>query len=304
MLDADEVIAEKDYETIRQLTSLPAPTLTAYQILTRNYINRNDIVGWQANNGSYSNNEQGCGWTPSIKTRLWNNQPEIRFSYPVHEVVTPSLEKLDVTPQPCPVIVHHYGKLNQPKTDAKGEKYYLIGLKKLEEMTDAVIPLRELAIQAGTLKRFDEAIDLWRRFLKLDKNNAEAWLNMGTALFSVGKIDAALAAAEKASQCEPSLKESYFNRALYELHLGRAKKAAKKSRVLIKAVPEYHAARFMHAAAVCCRDGVKKGTQAFKKITDKNLTAEMINIAGKELAGTLAIAGRNRDADKIKKATS
>ncbi len=304
ILDADEVIAEKDYDTLRRLTNTPAPIPAAYQILTRNYINRNDIIGRQANDGSYADKERGCGWMPSTKTRLWSNHPEIRFSYPVHELVSPALEKLGITPKPCPVVVHHYGKLDQLKADAKGEKYYQLGLKKLEEMADALIPLRELAVQAGILGRFDEAIDLWQRFLKLDNNNAEAWLNLGTALFSGGKIDAALAAAEQASELDPNLKESYFNRALYELHLGQAKKAAKRLRTLSKTQPEYHAARFMYAAAVCCRDGVKKGKQAFKKITGQDLTTAMIGIAGEELAKTLLKAERGKDAERIKKATS
>ena len=304
ILDADEVIAEKDYDTLRRLTNTPAPIPAAYQILTRNYINRNDIIGWQANDGSYADKERGCGWIPSRKTRLWSNHPEIRFSYPVHEVVTPALAKLNLKPQACSLIIHHYGKLDQLQADAKGERYFTIGLKKLADMSDAELPLRELAIQAGILKRFDEAIDLWQRYLKINPDNAEAWLNLGTALFSGGKIDAALAAAEQASELDPNLKESYFNRALYELHLGQAKKAAKRLRTLSKTQPEYHAARFMYAAAVCCRDGVKKGKQAFKKITGKNLTTAMIGIAGEELAKTLLKAERGKDAEKIKKATA
>ena len=302
ILDADEVIAEKDYDTLRSLTGTPARTPAACQILTRNYINRNDIIGWRANDNSYADKEHGCGWIPSIKTRLWSNHPEIRFSYPVHEVVTPALKKLSLEPQTCSIVIHHYGKLNQLQADAKGKRYFAIGLKKLADMSDAELPLRELAIQAGILKRFDEAIDLWQRYLKIKPDNAEAWLNLGTALFSTGKIDAALDAAKKATKLAPDLKEIHFNHALYELHLGRSKEAAKRLRALIKIVPEYHAAKFMHAAAVCCRDGNKKGRKAFNKIIGKNLTEEMIAIAGKELALTLAGAGRHKDAEKIEKA--
>jgi len=241
---------------------------------------------------------------PSVKTRLWSNHPEIRFSYPIHELVTPSLEKFDIVSQPSSVIIHHYGKLNQARADSKGEKYFLLGLKKLDDMKDCAVPLRELAIQAGILGRHEEAIDLWQRLLKIDPENAEAYLNLGTALFVTGKIKQAFKAAEKSSQLNPQLKESYFNQSLYELHLGHPGPAEKRLRKLLQYVPDYHAAKFIHAAALCCKNGIKAGRKSFNKILDNTLTKEMISIAGKELAETLVKAGRRKDAEKVKKATS
>jgi len=302
VLDADEVIAQKDHETLRQLTTNQPTEPKAYQILTRNYINRNDIVGWRANDGSYVTEECGCGWVPSIKTRLWSNYATIQFSYPVHETVTPSLEKNNINTLACPIIIHHYGKLNQSQADKKGKKYYELGLKKLDKMSNAAMPLRELAIQAGILGRFSEAVDLWHRLLKIETNNAEAYLNLGTALFNQGKIKEALRVAEKSSQLSPELKESYFNRALYELHLGRPAAAVKKLKKLLEKVPEYNSAKFLHATALCCKNGIKAGRRAFYDIKNEMLTCEIIKIAGNELAGTLKKAGRKKDAEKLKKA--
>ena len=298
------MISTHDYTTLQQLTADPAPEPEAYQLVTRNYINLNNIVGWRPNNGSYPDEEQGSGWMPSLKTRLWSNDAKIRFSYPVHELVEPSLEKIGIPAQPCPIIIHHYGKLDHRKAQAKGKRYFLIGLQKLDEMKDAIIPLRELAVQAGVLERHQDAIDLWQRLLQLDPDNAEAHLNLGTALFATGKIRKALTAAEKSSQLNPKLKEGYFNRSLYEIHLGRPASATKRLQKLLQQVPEYRAARFLHAAAICCRDGVKKGRRAFHKIKDNSLTAEVMAIAGEELASTLTRVGRLKDAENVKKATS
>jgi len=304
VLDADEIISEKDFDTLRKLTAYPAEYPTVYQLLTRNYIHRNDIIGWHTNDGSFSCEERGCGWIPSLKSRLWSNNAKIYFSYPVHEIVTPSLNDLGISPHPCPIIIHHYGKLNQLKADEKGKKYYELGLKKLDEMNSGALPLRELAIQAGILGRFAEAVDLWQRYLKLETDNAEAYLNLGTALFNQGMIKEALRAAEKSSQLAPQLKESYFNRALYELHLGRPKTAEKKLAELLKKVPEYSSAKFLYAATICCKNGVKAGSRAFHKIENKSLTCKMIEIAGEELACTLKKAGQIKDAKKLKKATT
>ncbi len=243
---------------------------------------------------------------PSVKTRLWSNNAKIRFSFPVHELVTPSLNEIGIKPQPCTAVIHHYGKLNQSESDTKGEKYYHLGLKKLDEIRhdQALIPLRELAIQAGILKHYKQAAELWQRVLELDQDNAEAHLNLGTALFSLGKITEALQSAKQATKLKKDLKEGHFNYALYELHLGRSAAAVKKLTRLRLQEPEYLAAKFMQAAALCCQDGIKAGRKAFNKIMDKNITEEMITVAGSELAESLTKAGREKDAEKIKKATS
>jgi len=304
ILDADEVISSRNFSELRQITENPATEPIAYQLLTRNYINLNNIVGWQANDGRFPDAERGCGWIPSLKTRLWSNHSKIKFSYPVHEVVEPSLNKIGIKAQPCPIIIHHYGKLDQQNTIAKGEAYFKLGLQKLEQMQDAVIPLRELAIQAGILQRHQDAVDLWNRFLKIEPNNAEARLNLGSAYFAVGEIKKALAEAKKTTTLAPGIKEGHFNCSLYELHLGRAAAAAKRLRQLTQQNPEYQATRFLYAAAICCRNGIKKGRRAFNDIQNNTLNQEVIAIAGKELAKTLTQAGRLKDSTKIKKATS
>ncbi|MBN2809602.1 MAG: tetratricopeptide repeat protein [Deltaproteobacteria bacterium] len=289
---------------MKKLTAEQAPQPAAFQLLTRNYINHRNIVGWQANNGSFPDEERGYGWIPSLKTRLWSNHAKIRFSYPVHELVTPSLAEIGISAQPCPIIIHHYGKLNHKTAQAKSEKYFLLGLQKLDEMKEALIPLRELAVEAGVLGRYQDAINLWQRFLEIAPCNAEAHLNLGTALFASGNIKQALISAEKSSQLNPELKESHLNRSLYEIHLGQSESAAKRLYNLLQQVPEYQAASFLHAAAVCCRDDCEKGRQAFIKIQNDTLTAEVLAIAGDELARTMTQAGRLKDAENLKKATS
>jgi len=307
VLDADEKISSQDHNHIINLIRQPATSPTAYKLLTRNYTNRNNLVGWQANPGDYPKEESGCGWIPSIKVRLWSNHPQIRFSYPVHELVEPALERLDIEPLALPVVIHHYGKLDDAAARKKGEKYFQIGWQKLESMdNNARIPLRELAIQAGMLGKFAEAAVLWQRFLDLDPKNCEALLNLGTALFSTGKIKQALAAVKKAAHIHPGLKEIRFNQALYELHLGRAADADKRIQRLLKKYPAYPAARFLQAAAHACHKGDKSGRQTFRQLQDQSLdfTSEIIQIAGQELSSTLARAGRTKYAEIIKKATA
>jgi tetratricopeptide (TPR) repeat protein len=128
-LDADEVISPLDYDALRKLVGKSAPKSVAYTIVTRNYMNRVNAVGWMPNDGKYMNEEAGYGWFPSEKVRLFPNHARIRFEYPVHEMVEPALERLGIEIRPCHIPVHHYGKLDEQNSAAKGQRYYQIGIK-------------------------------------------------------------------------------------------------------------------------------------------------------------------------------
>jgi tetratricopeptide (TPR) repeat protein len=78
-LDADEVISPLDYDALRNLVGKTSPRTVAYSIVTRNYMNRVNAVGWSPNDGKYKDEEAGYGWFPSEKVRLFPNHADIRF---------------------------------------------------------------------------------------------------------------------------------------------------------------------------------------------------------------------------------
>jgi len=172
-LDADEVISIVDYGVFRKMTRQPASKQVAFLFHTRNYTMDVNKVGWTPNDGKYEREESGTGWTLSVKVRLFRRDRCIRFEYPVHELVEPSLKKAKVALKKCTIPIHHYGTLNITKTSDKSEFYYRMGLKKLDEMGDdtvALPALREMAIQAEILGKHDKAVELWKRFIAVRGN--------------------------------------------------------------------------------------------------------------------------------------
>ena len=99
--------------------------------------------------------------------RLFPNKHGARFQYPIHELIEPSLKKAGLEVKKCKIPIHHYGRLDQEKSDDKDEVYYHIGRKKLDEMGDNEVALCELAIQAETLGKHEESIELWERLIKI-----------------------------------------------------------------------------------------------------------------------------------------
>ena len=297
ILDADEVISTMDHMRLCALMQKDAAAI-AYSITTRNYTRQANLVGWTANQGNYSAEETGNGWYPSHKVRLFPNDPRIRFSYPIHELVEPSLKKIGIRIESCAVPVHHYGKLNGQRNDQKALAYYELGMKKLAALGDNAVALRELAVQAAGLEKFDEAADLWQRLLKLDPNCAEAYVNMGTACWNLGNFNQAAHCAKKAVSIEPEFKEAQFNLALSELFLGNTRETVEILEQLTRIHPRYLSACFILAAGYACESQWQKAQKRFDQVR-RTLSDFEFHVAIRELAQRMTAAGQQRFADML-----
>ncbi len=298
-IDADEVLGAQDHEALRTLIRTGHTAPVAYAVTTRNYLKVTDVIGWQPNDGCYPE-EAGMGWMPSEKVRLFTRDPQVRFSYPVHEMVEPSLEKAKIPIVPCDIPIHHYGKLDQVRSLSKGETYYKIGLKKLADMEQSAIGIRELAIQAQTLGEYREAARLWERLLLLEPDQARVYINLGSVYLELGDYGRALEMTQKARDLDPGLKEGHFNHALSRLYLGDAAGAARVLEDLTAAYPEYTAARFMLAAASSC-NGDDRRTQDMLDDLQRTRLAVGLPEALRHLARGLEKAGQQRHAKLILK---
>lgn len=270
-LDADEAISPLDYDLLRKLVGPASSKSVAYSIVTRNYMNRVNAVGWSSNDGKYMKEEAGYGWFPSEKVRLFPNHANIRFEYPVHEIVEPALKRLGIDILPCSIPVHHYGKLNERKSTAKGRRYYQIGMKKLDEMANSYGAIRELAIQAANLEEYEDAVSLWQKVIKRKPEMADAYVNMGTAYWNLAKYHEAIDSAQKAMSLAPNMKEARFNYCLSLLHIGKAETALPVLKSLVAEFPDYLSARFLVAAALCCAGQFQEGAGELAKLKQSQL---------------------------------
>jgi glycosyltransferase involved in cell wall biosynthesis len=266
VMDADEVISPLDYENFIRLVRKSTAKPAAYAFMTRNYTTDVNQVKWIANDGKYPKEDAGSGWTPSHKVRLFPNDGCIQFEFPVHELVENSLKRSDIRIKNCNIPVHHYGKLNQEKSTSKGEEYYRIGRKKLDETGDDLAALRELAVQAQALGKFDESIELWGRFIAMQPNTPLAFVNIGAAYCKLGKYEDALKTAKRALELAPDTREALYNYSLSKLHLGRAEQAIPVLEKLLERNPEYPPAQFILAASYCCNGNKKKGVQCLEQL--------------------------------------
>ena len=291
VMDADEVLSPLDYGLLKRLVEKSTPGPVAYSVVTRNYTTQTNIIGWNLNEGKYQSEEVGSGWIPSTKVRLFPNDKRFRFEYPVHEKLEPSLKRLGIEIKKTTIPVHHYGQMNQKNGDGKGEIYYQIGKRKLDEKKDDLVAIHELAVQAGGLGKHREAIELWQRLIVLKPDSPLAFVNMGTAYLKIGKYDDALKAAKRAVELAPRMKEAINNHALCELYRGNAGQAIVILKKLLGQEPHYLSAQFIQAAAYCCNGNKERGTKAFEKL-EKTITSPGLAVACHDFAKKLISAKR------------
>lgn len=271
VLDADEVIAPRDFIALRGLID-QAPENVAYSMDTRNYITDFNIHGWMPNDGTYPDEEAGTGWFASSKVRLFPRLEKISFSYPVHELVEDSLMDIGVKIMTCPIPIHHYGKLNRETDIAKGEVYYNLGRAKLEQNENDVRFLTELAVQAGGLGKTEEALDLWRKVTRLNPDDAFAHLNIGGLLIKAGRYAESLEASEKARQLNPHSRGILYNVSIADFFSGNYKKAISGLDIIIQNSPEYLPAQVLKAAAFCLEGNREKAISHLTILRDKGIS--------------------------------
>jgi GT2 family glycosyltransferase/Flp pilus assembly protein TadD len=247
-LDADEVISPKDYRAIREIVERNKPS--AYEIITRNYSTEVGAQGFTFNIGEYPMEESGLGWFPSAKVRLFPNHKGIRFENPVHEFVERSVSKAGIPIVASSIPVHHYGRLDNIKLKEKGEAYYQLGKKKLAEKGDRDLKaLFELGVQAGELKKYNEAAEFFERLVQFDPLYPLAQFNLGFAYLELNRFTEAWPYAKKGYELNPERKEGVINLANCEIVVGDVSYAVALLSETLQKVPGYPPAMALLAVA-------------------------------------------------------
>jgi glycosyltransferase involved in cell wall biosynthesis len=301
IMDGDEVLSPLDYNDFRDIVARKPKAPVAYTITTRNYSTLATIVGWEPNDGKYAREQAAAGWIPSIKTRLFYGKGEIWFEGPVHELVDPVVKRKGFETKSCRIPVHHYGRLDKERLERKGEVYFEIGKKKLEEMGDDIFAVREMAVQATTLEKNELAVELWQKLITLEPPElmvADAYINMATLYNRLSEYEQAVQVAKKAITTAPHIKESLYNYALAELHVGNAQTAINVLQDLVQRMPDYPPARFILSAAYFCIAEKEKGSIILRKLKTTTLGPNLVYPVY-ELADTLIQAQQDEYAFQL-----
>ena len=290
VMDADEVLAEQDYELLRQSVREGGGHKICWNVLTRNYT-RLHPQGWIANDGSYRHEERAEGWHPSRKVRLFPRDKRIVFQGEVHEMVDTAAEQAGYRVKEAPFVVHHYGALEERSwgPTPKQLAYFELGLQKLTEHPEDVAAIGELAVQAAEIGRYDAAVSLWDRFLALRPDAVIALFNKGFVLMSLHRYAEALIVSKRALELDPNHREAAFNYGMCELYAGDPELALKRVRPVAGRNPEHPLLQALFAVLcfVC-----NTGTEGREKMSMLKESGFKIEAYIAERASALDACGR------------
>jgi len=315
VLDADEVISSRDLDELKTLIHKRPSSSVAYSIVTRNYMNNTNVIGWTPSDGQYPE-EAGAGWVPSAKVRLFTRRKDVFFSNPVHELLEYSLNNANIPVSPCKIIVHHYGKLDMERDAQKGEDYYLLGKIKYENDPTNLKYIYELARQAHLLKKYDEAVELWLKLLSLIQADPqspgfkiiakisygdplpEIYVQLAAAFLLLDRYEEAHKSALKAMEAKIKLKEYVTIYAHCEIIVGSLEKAFCALEELLKTMPDYAPALFLTAVIYSLEGKEEKAQELFQLLQQKgaqittnlNKFAQQLLIRGKKAEALLISA--------------
>lgn len=211
ILDPDEIIAERDGPALREL--IHKDQKNTYLFITRNYINRPSIQDWIPCKEEYPKEEEGMqGYIISYKVRLFPNNPELRFQFAVHEMISVSdcVEKGYKVFQ-APFHIHHYGNVEtNPKYMEKQKLYLELGLKKVQEEPDNPQANFELGKQLAILGVYGKAAVFYAKCLELDPNHKQGNLRFGKLLTTLGYFEKAKPFLEASLKTGDNKAESHF----------------------------------------------------------------------------------------------
>jgi tetratricopeptide (TPR) repeat protein len=181
--------------------------------------------------------------------------------------------------------IHHYGKLDEQRERKKGEEYYLLGKKKLQSFEADVRSLRELAVQAGELKRYAEAAELWNQVITLQPDMAEAYTNLSSLYLKLKKYDQAYAASKQAVTLDPNSKEALLNFSTSGLSRGKTFESIRTLESLLAKNPEYPPALGVLSVAYVLHGEKEKSFPLIEKLKRWGFNyAEFLSLMSQEFA--------------------
>jgi peptidoglycan/xylan/chitin deacetylase (PgdA/CDA1 family)/Tfp pilus assembly protein PilF len=219
ILDADETLAQSDHKKIME--AINHWKVDAYQLISRNYTNRTSMTGWQPMAEPDPLKRSPTGWYPSVKVRLFQNKPHIRFVGQMHEMVESTIEANTIKTLQVPI--HHYGTLNAD-AEEKLQRYIDLTRKKIESNPTAKAYF-ELGIQYKEQGKFDEAEQSLQQSIQLEETSIFPRLNLAIVQQKQNKLDEAIENFNKVIEKESKCADAYFGLGFCYFKKNEAQKA-------------------------------------------------------------------------------
>ncbi|MBI2652182.1 tetratricopeptide repeat protein [Candidatus Woesearchaeota archaeon] len=225
VLDADETIAGEDLDMLKQLIS--DEDSVGYYFTIRTYTDNSTAAGWvSSKDDKYKESNSASGWFTTRLIRLFRNNKSIRFNGIMHETIDASIHNLGKVKSAF-FPIHHFGRLKDEKSEYKKELYQRLGELKISQKND-FHSYSQLGIQVQENGDYENAIQLFKKSIELNKNYFKSWLNLGACYLKLNKLSDAEYALQQAVLINPSNYSVHNNLGIVYSKLNKAEMAIKE----------------------------------------------------------------------------
>jgi len=180
ILDADEVISQKDHKRIQHLVQ--DEKTDGYRMILRNYVKSVNLSNAIPNPNDYEEGLDLPGFIQARLIRLFKTCPDIYFTGSVHETLDASFVKQGKTVLDTEIPIHHYGKVRKDRIRNKQELYLKLGEERLRDAPYDPMSYKGLADQYLEIGMPEKALNISNRGMALFPEMAELHFSRGLAL--------------------------------------------------------------------------------------------------------------------------
>ncbi|MFQ5620948.1 MAG: glycosyltransferase [Candidatus Nanoarchaeia archaeon] len=278
VLDADEVISEKDWSRVKELVK---GDFGGFLIDQRNYTDDNTLSGW------VPNDEYGecraSGYHVSKIVRLFKRG--YGFENRVHEEVDQSILKSGGKIGNSGIPVHHYGLL-KGNIEEKRDKYLELGLEQIKTGKNPLKARYEIARIYRARKQYKEAIKHLEEVGSKNPAYRQTLSNLADCYYRTGDKDKAISTYKKSIKANPKNENAYINFGVMLIDLEHVRQAAEVLKLAVRVAPKSPTAYHNLIAALV---KAKQPGEAFKyclaaiKITGMEKFSDTASVLKKSL---------------------
>ena len=239
VLDADEMIAPSDIQSLQALTSEP---WVCYEFAQRHYTDDHRLSNFVPLRGEFPDIERGqLGYFESRCVRLFPNHRGLHFQGKVHELVEHSIKlNPDLSVAKTEIRIHHFGHTAAVKAKKnKSPLYHSLGREKTASAPQDWKNFYELGVECNCSGRLHESAKAFVRSIELNPTYLPSWTNLGYVFCELGQFDAALDAMMHATKLEPRCAEAFCNLGVVYMRMGNYVSAEKIFAHALKLNPQY-----------------------------------------------------------------
>ena len=237
VLDADELIEEKDFDKIKNLIE-SSDDFAGFKLEQRSYIN-NYFEGALENKSDFGLIKQYPFYISNFLVRLFKNKLGIKFRHRVHELVEDYMEEHGLKYKKNDIILHHFGSLKGEETvKEKAEQYSEIILKQLEESPESA----RYNYQAGRMYTgkgdLNNALVYFKKSAKIEPNYKLVFSEIAKIYLQTGDKNKAVEYFKKSIYHNPENPSPANNLAVVYMSMGKFDKAKEILKEQLKKHPD------------------------------------------------------------------